>query len=394
MASTKPAAQALQVRLLSFPRAQAAEPRGDRVGADRDEQRAVLDVPDPGLGHDPHAVAQPHLHERVVEPARRAQGRHRRLRPVDTAVGEDDHGGAAGQVDPAGDHLVEGRLEAGGPARRLEQQVEGGDPFPLGESGRVRGREDPLGQDVHGAGRPAARPQPGAVAERHLRLEDPRVADGVDGRARLLREAELEVVLEPPRQPVEHGRGRGVVAHRAHRRLARPREGREQHVLVLAGHPEGELQPAQVRRRRGRIGGRRLEDHAPRRDREALRRDQPVHRVREQHVPVLQAHHDGVAGAEELLLLDGAEVHGAGELARGERVALRGEEPQRPQAVAVEVRDRLVAVAGDDRGGAVAGAEEDAHRLVEGGEPVARRRHRRGLGQQGQDAPAAGSGRR
>ena len=118
-------------------------------------------------------------------------------------------------------------------------------------------------------------------------------------------------------------------------------------------HAEGELQPAEV------AGGgparrARLHHHARARHGVALHGDEPVHLVREQHVAVLEVHHHRVAGAEDLLLLDVAEVHGAGELARGERVVLRGEQPQRPQAVPVEVRHRLVAVAGDDRGGAVA----------------------------------------
>ena len=128
-----------------------------------------------------------------------------------------------------------------------------------------------------------------------------------------------------------------------------------------------------------------LDRDALARRREALARDEAVHLVREQHVARLEVHHHGVAGPEQLLRLDRPEVHGAGELARGERVVLGGEQPQRAQAVPVEVRDRLVAVAGHDRRGPVAGAEEDAHRLVERGQPVARRREARRLGQERQD---------
>jgi hypothetical protein len=85
------------------------------------------------------------------------------------------------------------------------------------------------------------------------------------------------------------------------------------------------------------------------------------------------------------LRLDLAELLGAGDLARGERVVGRRQQPERPQPVAVEVRDRLVAVARDDRGGAVARAQEHAHRFVERREPVARRGQARRFGQQRQD---------
>ena len=109
------AAQALEVRLLALARAQAAEPGAERVGAHRDEQRRVVDVPHRGVGHDPDAVPQAHLDERVVQAARRAQHRHRGARAVDAAVGEHDHGGAPGEVEAARDHVVERRLE---PLRR------------------------------------------------------------------------------------------------------------------------------------------------------------------------------------------------------------------------------------------------------------------------------------
>ena len=239
-------AQALEVGRLPRPRAQAAEPGPDRVRAHRHEERAVLDVPHPGLGHQADAVAQPDLHQRVVEPARRAQRGHGRPRAVHGPVGQNDHCGAAGQVDALRDDVLEGQLEPLRPPRRVEGEVERRDLLARLQGGHLLEGEDALFQDEDRPARPAVRPETRPVAQRHLRLEDPRVADGVDGRARLLREAELEVVLEAAGKSIEHGRGRRVVPHRAHRRLAGARRG------PRAARPRP---PASCRRRAAGGGG-------------------------------------------------------------------------------------------------------------------------------------------
>jgi hypothetical protein len=109
------AAQPLQVGLLALARAQAAEPGTKRVGADRDQERRVVDVPDRGVGDEPDAVAQPRLHERVVQAARGAQDGHRRARRVHAAVGEHQHRRRNGALQAASDHLLERGLQSFGP---------------------------------------------------------------------------------------------------------------------------------------------------------------------------------------------------------------------------------------------------------------------------------------
>ena len=192
-------------------------------------------------------------------------------------------------------------------------------------------------------------------------LEHPRVPDRVDGRARLLGEAQLEVVVDAARVAVEE-RGRPACrppSSRAPACRCRPAPAGARPRLP------GVIPKATCRRPRSTSGGvagppqERPSTRSAER-REALPRHQLPHLLGEQHLAGGEPHHRGVAGAEEPLHLDLAQlVQRPGQLAGRHRVVAGRHDPERAQAVPVQVRDRRVAVAGHDRRRPVAGPEHD-----------------------------------
>jgi hypothetical protein len=137
-------------------------------------------------------------------PTRRS--RQRRARRRDRSVRQQQHARVRRRAIASSRHAPSGALEPLGAVGRVEGRVDGDHARLRAQPAHLAGREHAVGEDEVRAGRLV--PQARAVAERDARLEHPGVADGIDRRARLLREAELEVVVEPARVRVEQRRGR------------------------------------------------------------------------------------------------------------------------------------------------------------------------------------------
>ena len=376
------AAKALEVRRLVLGGGLDSEPGADRVRAHGDEQRAVVHVPDPEVGNEADLVPEARLDDGVVEPGHEPEAGEGCLVRVHEPVGEDEHGRVAGARERRLHRRREGTLQALRPLRGAEGRVEHAHPFLPAEPAQLARGEQALGEDVERA--LALVPQPRAVAERDRRLEDPGVPDGVDGWRGLLGEAQLEVVVEAARMDVEERGGRRVVAHRPDRELPGLDERREHDVLVFPGHAEGHLQSAELGGRLDRAPAG-LALHPAHRHGEPLAGHVPAHVLGQQYLAGGEPDDRGVARSEDPLHLDLAQVDRARQLARGQGVVAGRRDPERAQAVAIEVGHRLVAVAGHDGGGTVAGPEQHAHRLVERGERGLALEEGRGLGQEGEE---------
>ncbi len=279
-------AQALQVGLFVLGGGLDPEPGADRVRAHRDEEGAVVHVPDAEVGDEAQLVPEAGLHDRVVEAGDEAQARQRRPLRVHRPVGKDEHRGLAPLDEGRFNGGGEGALQALGSLRRGEGRVEDGHALLAPQPAQLARGQDALGEDVE---RPLSFvPEARPVAERHRRLEDPRVPDRVDGGRGLLGEAQLEVVVEPPRMVVEERGGRRVVAHRPHRELPALEERSQDDVLVLLRHAEGDLQPAQLGGGLDRASAG-LAFDPPLRHREALAGHLLPHVLGEQHLAAWRA---------------------------------------------------------------------------------------------------------
>ncbi len=304
---------------------------------------------------------------------------------TDVTVREDQDPGAlvdraAGVAEQGLERVVEQPPRRGATGARPREahgqrlRLEVGHEVPA-EAGDVVVGEDRMRQAEHAALAGRLLEEVALAADTRHQRHDRLLADGVDGRVRHLRELLLEVPVEEL-WPLREHRERDVHAHRAHRLLAAGRHRPEEHLEILLGVAEAELELADVarlervgalldlrRRDGGEIDAILLEPGAVR----ALRRDAVLdllvgdHAARdgvdEEHAPGLHASL-GVHAR-------GVEIEDAG--LAGHDHELVGDRPlRRPEPVAVEHRADEITVGEGDRRRAVPGLDQARVVLVEG----------------------------